>query len=303
MQPSRAKFRSGFSLVELMVATAVATMLMLILAGVSTQVSKLLTVGISQNQNRNNARVALSFMARELKQASIAKQKTVLIGSTSVSALQMVINPTSISSTFMNPDAVFWQAPIATTTTSGDIAEVGYFVYRQQRTENGKAVYHSDLLRFFVEPTDTSNFRIYSDPIGWLNSTLVGQYIPTNANDYKGLFLENVIGLWVVPYKDNGRPMNTTASPNDEMTTIHDYDSRTNNVPSAPIDQLPSMVQVSLLLVDSTTLKRMSGNIGVAGYMTADDCLAAQKNSSDANSKLFVTGADVVYFNVALDNH
>lgn len=301
MQPFHVKSRSGFSLVELMVATAVATMLMLILAGVSTQVSKLLTVGISQNQNRNNARVALSFMARELKQAAISKQKTVVIGSTSVSALQLVINPAA-SAGYMFPDAIFWQAPIATTTTSGDIAEVGYFISRQPKTEDGKTIYHSDLCRLFIEPTD-ANFSIYNPSGNWLTSSVIGQYVPTSTNNYQGLFLENVIGLWVIPYKDNGLRMNTTASPSDTMTTNHAYDSRTNNVPGAPIDQLPSMIQVSMIVVDSSALKKMTNTIPVGAAATADDCMNALKLSSDANAKLCVQGGDVVYFNVALDNH
>ncbi len=304
MQPSCVRFRFGFSLVELLVATSVATMLMLILAGVSSQVSKLLTTGISQNQNRVTARAAMSFMARELKQAAIAKQKTYAVGTTPVSALHLVINPSTITAPYMNPDAVFWQAPIATTTTSGDIAEVGYFVFRQEKTDvTGKQVYHSDLMRLFVNPTDTTNYRIYGQPGLWVDTGLLDKFIPTKLNNYQGLFLENVVGLWVMPYKDNGRPMNTVLGPNVEMTTDHAYDSRHNNVPSAPIDRLPSMVQVSMLVADSTTIKRLSGNIPVSGYVSADDCLAALKASSSPNARLFVTGADVIYFNVALDNY
>lgn len=304
MQPSCVRCRFAFSLVELLVATSVATMLMLILAGVSSQVSKLLTTGISQNQNRVNARAAMSFMAKELKQASIAKQKTFTVGTTPVSALHLVINPSSVTERYKNPDAVFWQAPIATTTTSGDIAEVGYFVYRDEKPDvTGKRVFHSDLMRLFVNPTDTTNYRIYSQPGSWLDGGLLDKFIPTRLNNYQGLFLENVIGLWVIPFKDNGRPMNTVLGPNTEMTTNHDYDSRHNNITSAPIDRLPSMVQVSLLVADSTTIKRLSGNITVTGFVSADECFAALKASSSANARLLVTGAEVVYFNVALDNY
>lgn len=295
---------SGFSLVELMTATAVATMLMLILAGVSTNVSRLLTVGLSQNQNRNTARIAMNYMAREMKMAAISQRKDYTVSSTQVSRLHFVINPSTLDSSYCNPDSVFWQAPISTATQSGDIAEVGYFVWRREITDGpgGKNVFHSDLCRFYIDQT-SSNFKVYSDPGNWVTTTLVSSFIPTKNNNYSGLFLENVIGLWVIPYKADGSIMNTPSGT--AMTTDHTYDSRTNNVSSSPTDRLPPMVQVSLLTLDDSSLKKLNSYLTVSNYQTAQECLTALRSAAGSGTaqQRILAAADAIYFNVYLDNY
>jgi hypothetical protein len=306
MPQYRDRAERAFTLLELLVATTVATAMMVLLAGVSTQIGKMLTEGYSQNQNRNSARIAMNFMIHEMKQALISRQKNYSLGATSVSALQFVINPSALSQEYANPDAVFWQAPIATVTSSGDIAEVGYFIARQSKIDgvSGRAIYHSDLCRFYVTPADTSNFKIYTNPDAWVTTALVAQFVPQYP-DYQGLFLENVIGLWVVPYKSDGSIMNTTAGAGNSMTTDHSYDSRTNNLISAPIDRLPSLVQVSMLIIDSHSIKKLTNQIEVTGYNNAEDCLSALRlhAASDASLRQVLTGIESVYFSVSLDNY
>lgn len=291
MRPSRNNLRTrrdGFSLVELLVATSVATMLMLVMAGVSAQVSKLLTVGVSQNQNRSNARVAMSFMAREMRQAAYSRYKGYPVGSSTPtkSVLHFIINPptATLSTAYKNPDAVFWQAPIATSIAKGDMAEVGYFVYRQ-RINN---IYHSDLCRFFANPNDLKPddsggaplHVIYTSPDQWMATDFVKSFIPNRGNDYRGLFLENVIGLWVQPYNLRGLPMSSAGQT---------FDSRTD-------DKLPPMVQVSMVVMSSNSIRRLQDNINAAGYQTADECFAGITNPAVR------PGTELVYFNVTLDN-
>lgn len=291
MQRFPNKNQAGFTLIEMMVATTVATLLMVLLAGVSSQLSKALTLGVGQNQTRNNARVAMNFMAREMRQAAISRQKTYPSASatTTASVLQFVVNPpdTVLGTPYKNPDAVFWQAPIATSTTSGDLAEVGYFVYRQ-RINN---VYHSDLCRFFVNPGDL-NYGIYTSPDQWVTSSLLSQFVPTKNNGFSGLFLENVIGLWVQPYNADGTPKTFASGRN--------YDSRKDGTTS---DNLPPMVQVSMVLTSANAIKRLQDNIDVSGQSSADACYTTIKSHAGApGMQQVISETEVLYFNVKLDN-
>jgi prepilin-type N-terminal cleavage/methylation domain-containing protein len=121
-QPGRReKKRRGFTLVEILVAITILVLISFFLAAMSDQSARVWNQGQRQIQSRQRARAALDFIGRELEQAVLAINP-------SNGPLEFVINPTSVSATFSCPNAIFWQAPIATDISLGDLAEVGYFV-------------------------------------------------------------------------------------------------------------------------------------------------------------------------------
>ena len=87
-------------------------------------------------------------------------------------------------------------APVATETSYGELAEVGYFV----KWEGARA----SLRRLFVNPSrpdsasatgvsPNENFLIYKNP-RWLSDTLVKAVAPATPPAFKGLFADNVVG-------------------------------------------------------------------------------------------------------------
>lgn len=223
--------RAAFTLIELLVAMAVLCLVLITLVGVANSAGKMWSQGESLNQHRQRARAVLDFMAKELRVAALPADA-------GRNSLQLVITNLGTAGN----DAIFWQAPIATETSQGDLAEVGYFV-RWDGTQG-------NLCRFFVNPSDTSNYLIYRRPADWVNADVLQTNAPADkANKYRGLFLENIVGLWV-------------------QAATNTYDSRQSN-------SLPSTVTISLALLDSSTARRVSN---------PSDLIALRQSSDSATN-------------------
>jgi len=260
--------RNGFTLVEILVATSLLVVISLFLVEIANQSARAWTQGEHQSNNRQRAQVALDFMGRELQQA--------LLSSDPINGpLEFVIDPTAVTS-FPNRDTIFWQAPVATDASRGDLAEVGYFV-RWTGTQ-------ASLCRFFVNPSDTANYHLYDtpSPSQWVSDSILNTVAPADKTDhYQGLFLENVIGLWVQAYQVDG-----TAYLGDSRTAGH----------------LPAFVQISLALIDTTIAARLTAS-------QASTVQAGYKNASTAEmlvASLPATiraGASVVTIRVSPANY
>lgn len=226
---------SAFTIVELLVSTVVLTFLVLLLAGISNQANNAWMTSQGTNERRQSGRAIVDALARDLQFAMLP------LPSQATNSLQFIKNPPGVTEKY--PDALFWQAPVATQSALGDIAEVGYFVRWIENAGRPQAV----LCRLLVNPAESGglpnpNYRIVSRPDEWINSALLDTAAPANkANDYTGLFAENIIGLWT-------RCLD--ASGND----LRDFDSRQ----SIPPGQLPAMVQVGVVVIDSRAASRMT---------------------------------------------
>lgn len=235
----------GFTLVEMIVSVAILCMMVLLLAQFTNEAGRIWTMGERQTQHRQGARASLDFIAREMKMATLAIDQG--------NSLEFVINPPGFD--HQNRDAVFWQAPIATETSNGDLAEVGYFVKWDPETSR------ANLCRFFVNPSDTENYLIYSAPDNWLNNEAVNNVAPADrANNYQGLFLENVLGLWVSAYFSDG--------------SAYPGSSRDTATGSAPA-RLPAYARISLVLLDARTAQRMKAFIPPQPDQTPEDFVKA----------------------------
>lgn len=214
----------AFSLLELMVATAVFVVLVLVLAMISHQAIGTWSRNENKSELREAARTAINLMGSELRQAVLPIYRGDQDG------LQFVINPPGVSDAFKNRDALFWQAPIATSRTKGDLAIVGYFVRREGNVFK--------LCRLFVNPDDPA-YKIYSEPDNWVNDALLESHAPgTEASDLQGVFLENVPGMWVTAFQD-------------AVTPYSSYDSREEG-------RLPSRLEISLALLDKVGADRVA---------------------------------------------
>jgi prepilin-type N-terminal cleavage/methylation domain-containing protein len=225
----------GFTLIELLVATAILALMTLMLMEVLNRTSSAWTLGQAQTERRQSARSVADVIAQELQPALMP------IDPADQTSLQFTLNPAIVPTDYRNPDALFWQAPIASDRSWGDVAEVGYFLKWEMPVPGDpkRDVWRPRLCRFFVNPTDQNHYLILTQPTAWLSSDILDHVAPATADSgYTGLFAENVIGFWARCYDKDG-------------TCLKEYDSRVKKV-------LPRTVKIFLVLLGPGALARLN---------------------------------------------
>jgi type II secretory pathway pseudopilin PulG len=247
----------AFSLLELLVATAVFVGLALILVSIAGSLSSFWQMGIAHNERRAAALAAFSRMARDLRFASAP------INPASTN-FQLVINPSGVGSAYKLPQAAFWQAPVAPDRSQGDIALVGYFV---QWVTNSPTDFVPKLCRLVI---DSTNFQLRK-PSDWVDNALIANFAPaTKASDYDGQLAENVLGLWLQPLDQAKQPITRDASTNNyvvgEFDSMRGYPATltnaatTNSLTYTFRPALPASIEAAMVVVDARTAKRLSGS-------------------------------------------
>jgi hypothetical protein len=269
----------------MLVAIAVFSIMVLLITGILGQLNSMWVQTEAQNQRDRSGRALLNFMARDIKKAMLP------LPSSNTNSLDFVINPTGLGSAsgsgaYNYFDNIFFQASVATVTTVGEVAEVGYFV--QWQPASGSQGPTAQLCRFFVNPTDTTDFLIYTNPTtAWLTAAnLTDVASGTSANNYAGLLAENVIGLWINPYDKYGSPFFTSSA--------RTYDSRnppnTTTTPNPPITpNLPAVVDISILILDPATAKRMAAAPSSATYSVSAVKTLIQSSTTITNADQCLT--------------
>ncbi len=289
-----------------MVAISVLGIMVLLLMTMADGAGRLWSQGERQNQYRMHSRAMLDYIGRDLRQATLAVNQAAMV-SAAKNTLELVINPSMVPSdrNYQNPNNIFWQAPIATDDHSqGDMAEVGYFV----RWSTGVNP-HADLCRFFSNPSDGSgapnpNYLIYDNP-SWLSKDILETVAPVqratddSPGQYAGLFLENVLGLWVQAYDVNGNLLNSG--------TASSYDSSSPPVEGHP---LPAYIQISIITLENAAAVRLSDSPDAVSTIQS----LYSNNASDFLNKLLAepngnvsaaikSGANMASLKVSLDNY
>jgi hypothetical protein len=235
----------AFSLLELLVATAVFVGLALILLSIAGSLSSFWQMGISHNERRSSVLAAFSRMARDLRFAAAP------INPASTN-FQFVINPPNIGANYTLPQAAFWQAPVASDRSRGDMALVGYFV--QWVAESNGSV--PKLCRLLI---DSTNFQ-FQKPSDWVNDALIASNAPANkASGYEGQLAENILGIWMQPLDQARRPLSTNGyfdSANGYSTVLT---NGANPVTYTFARALPASVEVAVVAVDARTARRLTG--------------------------------------------
>lgn len=259
------KSRRGFTLTELLVAMSILLAVVAMLSVIFNEISRAWQRGEGRSERRRNARSLADFIAADMQGALLPVET---VAGATQSNLQFVINPPSsqVPDDYRSADAAFWQAPIATETSLGEVAEVGYFV-RWLRADPS-SVPRPVLCRFFVNPSmqeasgavvPNPNFLIYNSLDAWLTSSLLDRVAPADKpSGYVGLFAENVLGLWLRSTTLNG----------DELPKAFDsrkgYDLKVEYKDGAGKMQtriekryLPAVVTISIAQIDSRLAVRM----------------------------------------------
>jgi len=224
------------------------------------------------------------------------------INVTSTNGLEFVVNPQnlSLSPTYQSRDAIFWQTPLASDQSLGDVAEVGYFVQWIARTQGAQQT--PNLCRYFVNAgisgasgtTANPSFLIYSNPGAWLSgSGAISTIAPANqVNGYQGLFAEDVLGLWVQCLNTNGSQITQDANGN-SLATTHSYsfDSRVGYMdPSSSTvpRHLPAAVNLGFAMIDDRSEKKVTSSL-------MNSILALVTTSTNASSFVSAAQANSIY--------
>jgi len=236
----------------MLVAIAIVSIISVVLLGMTTSFMSTWQFGQSRNERRTAGQSVLDRMARDLRQAALPSSRS------NTNSLQFVINPSGVSAAYELPQAIFWQAPVATDgSTNGNLAVIGYFV---QWVEG-----RPSLTRLLINPSSSSYYSIYSNPSSWMNDNiLTNNASATAASGYVGLLADNVIGLWIQALDPQGNPIQQTGGLSGENFNSRLSYAYTNSAyPAlastnmAPV--LPASVQVAIMVIDSRTAKRLTG--------------------------------------------
>lgn len=223
--------RCAFTILEVLVSVAVLSLIVLALTSVIDQAGKNWRRGTDRTDKRTNERAVTSFIAEEIAGALLPVDR---FADPARPNLEFVLNPGGV--THLNASAVFFQAPIPTDSTAGDISAIGYFV----RWIDTTAV----LCRMVISPSD-ADYQVYST-LDWINDPLLDAIAPADeANDYRGFFVENVIGFWVQCFNDDGTLWTGTAGSSRPAAAGQEH-------------TLPASVEISIVTIDSATAARIT---------------------------------------------
>jgi hypothetical protein len=186
---------------------AILSALVILLGQILTHTSQAWIQNKASIERQQNARISTDFIGKELQAALLPTDRT------STNSLQFVVNPAALSADRGHRDSIFFQIPSNIETSLGDVAEVGYFVkWDASNPENPRPNLH----RFFLPAGDpnfglgagASSLFLYSRPDSWITDATASSISPANkASGYRGLFAENVLGLWVQCLDAKGLPI------------------------------------------------------------------------------------------------
>ena len=272
---------AGFTLVEVLVSTAVLMLLVVIMSQMTRSIASSWTAGSGNSERRQNVRALADFIGQELRSATIPVN-----ASAAAPNLQFVLNPAAVTARY--PSALFWQAPVATDSSAGDLAEIGYFV----RWVTSGSVPRAQLCRFFVNQGDP-NYLIDTNA-AWVTDALLQAVAPADsASGYVGLFADNVIGFWARCLQSDGTEIAAANAL---------YDSRVTHT-------LPASVEISLVLIDGPSASRMTTALqsqlvalssGSSSAVNAADFL--KKIQADPGLKSISPGARAYTSRIFLEN-
>jgi len=272
----------AFTLVELLVSTAVLSLLLLMLAQISSMLGNTWSSGNGRAERRQSGRALVDFIAQELRAAALPIDRTPGIMNPD---LQFVVNPSSVPAGFRQPSAIFWQAPIASDTERGDMAVLGYFV--KWTAASGSKPPRADLCRIAISP-GAANHKIYDELTTWVTGAILQAEAPADeTSGYKGLFAENVIGFWVRCLDQQGKVIEQAGVSTGGFDSRTEYIGQIRDVNGAWIPSnftapvLPDSVDISLVLLDSRAADQMTADLASAMQSAAQNTSNAAQPASE----------------------
>jgi prepilin-type N-terminal cleavage/methylation domain-containing protein len=280
---------SAFTLVELLIAITILSLLVVLLASLLSGVSRAWVSSEQQIGTFQDGRAITDLISRDLSQSVISPQ------------LQFIQNPGNLSTApntlltsttqVANTESLFWQT-VSASDALGNVNEVGYYL-THRADSNG--IEHFELRRFFVSPADprqppsapvaNPSYHIYDVPSTvyynsssttimppWIN--LNGKNLDPARTDFEfwsSVVSDGVVGFWIRCLDRNGEAIPWLSSADNSTSPIR-YNSTAYFQPAIPgqaasfkytktsstvkANLLPATVELTIVTVDSRTMQR-----------------------------------------------
>jgi uncharacterized protein (TIGR02599 family) len=281
-----ALWRNGFTLVELLISTALISLLLVVLVSMTSQTSDIWCAANARTEQFREARAAFESLTNRLSQATLNPYWD-YFDSAGISASQANYNGTPKSfgrqselrfkcqPGLQNTHEVFFQAPLGYSNSNAGLENLlntwGFFVSFGEESHRPAFLTlparHRFRLMEYMEPSE--NLSVYSNPNAWLPAT------PSQRALYSHGLAENVVALILLP-KLSSREDPTGAN----LAPSYAYDS-TSDGPNGLTDencstknQLPPVIQVTMVAVDEASFRRFLGSattmpsLGLEGLFT-----------------------------------
>lgn len=270
---------SAFTLIELLIAISILSLLVVVLSSLLGGVSRAWTAGEQQVQAFQDGRAALDLISRELAQAVISPR------------LQFVHNPGKLDplltggvAQVANTDSLFWQAPRASD-SAGNLFETGYYLTYDATTWRNRPEVAYQLKRFSVapEPLNPPNhlYKIFDAAPSYNQNGILPAWIDlrtstlaspkTDFEAESSTIMSGVVALWFRCFDANGDLIpwlshvdnstdpirfNSTARFQPAVPAESSSFRYTSATSTSPAHRLPSTVEVTLVALDWKTLQR-----------------------------------------------
>ena len=254
--------RAGFTILEVMVASAVFVLLLGLLMSTISQTSTVTRRATEKVSAFQGARSAFELITSKLSQATMNSywdydSPTTPTKYIRKSELHFVVGPAGqdpLPGTSGTGQAVFFQAPGGVTGTStyngmdNLLNAYGYYIeYTQEPGLPFKpSASNTSRYRLMQQVSNTESLGVYSG-----NATNGSQWISGNNS---AVVTENIVYMAIWPRKATSEDPTGNA-----LTTSFTYNSRDNSTSSPQPDtanQLPPTVQVTLVAIDETSAAR-----------------------------------------------
>lgn len=248
----------AFSLVEVVVASAVFAVMVTLLLTVVSHVNGIWQQADAQKLRRQAGRMLLETISRDLASALVP-----VPGRGNAANIFFLLNPPALGSG--SRDAIFWQTRVQRDGLGSDIAQVGYFV----RWTGARGA----LCRVFLF-SDDPDYRVYENPDTWLTDTYLSQVAPADeSGDFRGLVSEHVLALWVTLFDAAGNQI------------VGAYDSRVAG-------GLPVAAEIAIAIADPSAMQRITSSTEITGHYSAstiDEFVEQLPESIRSNTQIFRT--------------
>ncbi len=179
-KPLSGRWRSrAFTIIEMMVATAVFMLMVVLLVSVVSQVNVVWQQMDGQKNRRQSSRALLDLISRDLQGALSP------LDGGNYSKIQFDVNPSGADNAINKKSSLFWMTASPGTRSGSDIMTVGYFV---RRLSTGSVLCRVQL----------------SGVVSDIWTQAVSLAPADTASDYKGLAADGVLAMYVTLYKKSG---------------------------------------------------------------------------------------------------
>jgi prepilin-type N-terminal cleavage/methylation domain-containing protein len=200
------KKQTAFSLVELLVAMALLTIVVSILASIFSSTQKGVSLLGSASSQRRDASTVLDQISRDLRSALEPVSRSFEEADSTLRTPQLLLNPSGLSS---NQTSLFWSA--SSKSNLGGTTLVGYTL-RWESTPEGP---RPRFCRVSFDPNDSESIKqnlrtALNAP--WVNQALVNANAPgESTNGYQGWISDNILAFYARVLDPQMNPINSYA--------------------------------------------------------------------------------------------